>query len=92
MHDIACIKNLHLIKIFIHVTGVPRRIRYDAGTENTLIEDIQVSFRMDHSDDMAGPNSVIMGPSPSNQVKLDNEHSGSQDKSSYINAMMVFIS
>lgn len=49
-------------------TGVPRCLRMDAGTENTLTEDIQKAFRYDHNDDMAGSRSVIKGSSHSNQV------------------------
>lgn len=48
-------------------TAVPRCIRMDRGTENTLIEDIQASFRACHTDDMA-KSSVLYGSSNHNQV------------------------
>ena len=52
------------------VTGVPRCIRMDRGTENRLIEDIQISFRADHTDSMAGEKSVLYGSSVHNQVSI----------------------
>ena len=52
-------------------TGVPRCVRIDAGTENILVEDIQMAFRWDNADDMSAPNSVIKGSSHSNQVCIN---------------------
>ena len=51
-------------------TAVPRRIRMDRGTENIMIEDVQVAFRTGHTDDMAGEKSVIYGSSTHNQVSV----------------------
>lgn len=53
----------------VNNTGVPRCVRMDRGTENTLIEDIQQSFRSQHTDDMAA-HSVLYGSSTHNQVIL----------------------
>ena len=47
---------------------MPRCVRIDTGTENTMVEDIQMAFRWDHTDDMSAENSVIKGSSHSNQV------------------------
>ena len=49
-------------------SAVPRCVRMDRGTENVVIEDIQVAFRLDHTDSMAGEKSVIYGASTYNQV------------------------
>ncbi|XP_060573061.1 uncharacterized protein LOC132730984 isoform X2 [Ruditapes philippinarum] len=49
------------------IKGVPRCLRMDCGTENTLTEDIQKAFRHNHTDSMAGSKSVIKGSSHSNQ-------------------------
>lgn len=46
---------------------LPTMIRSDRGTENTLIECLQVSLRMDHTDKLAGTKSFITGKSTSNQ-------------------------
>ena len=40
----------------------------DAGTENVIVKDIQMAFRWEHRDEMAGEKSVIIGSSHSNQV------------------------
>ncbi|XP_053398073.1 uncharacterized protein LOC123523442 [Mercenaria mercenaria] len=37
----------------INVIGLPRCIRTDAGTENVLVQDMQMAFRWEHSDDMS---------------------------------------
>ncbi|XP_045190917.1 uncharacterized protein LOC123547721 [Mercenaria mercenaria] len=49
------------------INGVPRCIRTDAGTENVLVQDMQMAFRWEHSDDMSAERSVIIGSSHSNQ-------------------------
>ncbi len=49
------------------IKGVPHIIRTDRGTENTLIEDIQIAFRYYHEDDRAGFKSFLKGKSTSNQ-------------------------
>ena len=52
----------------IILTGVPRCIRMDAGTENVVVADLQRAFRWYHDDDMSGEKSVIIGSSHTNQV------------------------
>lgn len=42
----------------------------DRGTENTLIADIQIAFREEHTDDKAGEKSVLYGASTYNQVRI----------------------
>ena len=47
--------------------GVPRLVRSDKGTENTLIATIQKMFRSDDRDGLAGGKSFIQGKSTANQ-------------------------
>lgn len=54
--------------MYIQLSAVPRCIRMDAGTENVLIEDIEMAFRWEDVDDMAADKSVLRGSSHSNQV------------------------
>ncbi|KAJ8307295.1 hypothetical protein KUTeg_009205, partial [Tegillarca granosa] len=49
------------------ISGVPRCIRMDRGTENGYLEDMQKTFRWDQSDTMSGEKSVIIGSSHTNQ-------------------------
>jgi len=49
------------------IVRVPRIVRTDAGTENVLLRDLQISLRMDHMDDMCGRRSFHMGRSTGNQ-------------------------
>lgn len=46
---------------------VPRVVRADAGTENSMIRDIQVLLRQNHNDSMHGKKSFQYGKSTSNQ-------------------------
>ena len=48
----------------------PRVIRIDRGSENVRISCIQRAIRSFDHDRMAGNNSVIIGPSTSNQVTI----------------------
>ena len=48
--------------------GVPRLLRTDAGTENTLMHDIQKALRWEHTDDKAAEKSILIGRSVANQV------------------------
>ena len=47
--------------------GVPTRIRSDDGTENSIIEPIQIFLRSAHDDEFAGIGSFLKGTSPANQ-------------------------
>ncbi len=49
------------------VKAVPHIIRTDRGTENTLIEDIQIAFRYHDNDDHSDFKSFMYGKSTSNQ-------------------------
>lgn len=46
---------------------VPMRIRSDDGTENSVIEAMQIALRTAQSDEFAGENSFIIGTSTANQ-------------------------
>lgn len=46
---------------------LPTRIRSDDGTENSILEAVQIALRLGHSDTYAGINSFIIGTSPANQ-------------------------
>ena len=52
-----------------HEGLAPRVIRMDRGSENVTIAAIQRAIRSFDNDRMAGDNSVILGPSTSNQVR-----------------------
>ena len=47
--------------------GVPTRIRSDDGTENSIIEPIQIFLRSAHDDEFAGIGSFLKETSPANQ-------------------------
>ena len=47
--------------------GVPTRIRSDDGTENSIIEPIQIFLRSAHDDEFAGIGSFLKGTSSANQ-------------------------
>jgi hypothetical protein len=51
-----------------YITGVPRCIQMDRGTENYLIEDIQLAFHMDITEDFC--RSVVKSSSHHNQVSI----------------------
>lgn len=57
----------YFIKAAKQKNGIPERIRSDCGTENGLIEKIQVLLRSDHDDRYAGDRSYIYGTSTLNQ-------------------------
>ena len=42
----------------------------DNGTENVMVEDVEMAFRWDDLDEMAAEKSVLRGSSHSNQVVL----------------------
>lgn len=54
------------------IEGVPKIIRIDRGTENTLIADMQKALRWNHEDGHAGNRSVHLGKSSANQVCDEN--------------------
>ena len=57
----------YFINYLIEEGRLPRVVRCDAGTENVLIKDIQITLRSFHSDSMKGENSVSIGRSTANQ-------------------------
>jgi hypothetical protein len=57
----------YLIDLIYELEGVPRQIRIDAGTENTIIEAIEIALRSFHTDSVCGDKSVITGKSTGNQ-------------------------
>ena len=57
----------YFISTVKNINGVPRKIRSDDGTENSLIEPIQIALRASHDDEFAGLASFAIGTSPSNQ-------------------------
>ena len=71
--EIGCTNNNPevIAKYFIdtvnQISGVPRIIRCDEGTENTLIQILQPYLRMDSDDAYAGEKSFLVGKSTSNQ-------------------------
>ena len=50
----------------MQVKGIPTRIRSDDGTENFIMEAIQIALRSAQSDEHAGVNSFMVGTSPVN--------------------------
>ena len=57
------------IYIYIYIyTGCPRILRADHGTENVIVAQLQIAFRMEHNDRLAGAKSFIYGPSTANIV------------------------
>jgi len=65
-------KNPRVIaKFFIdaakQLRGIPLRIRCDDGTENSIIEPIQVALRSADDDEFSGEGSFLIGTSPANQ-------------------------
>ena len=67
---------LHTFKVWCvwsilpYFSAVPHIIRTDRGTENTLIEDIQIAFRYQDNDDHSDFKSFMYGKSTSNQVNV----------------------
>ena len=57
----------YFISTVKNINGVPRKIRSDDGTENSLIEHIQIALRASHDGEFAGLASFAIGTSPSNQ-------------------------
>ena len=57
------------------LTGMPRLLRSDCGTENSHIAFIQPFLRRNHSDSFAGTESFRFGKSITNQVIADPENS-----------------
>ena len=56
------------ILIFHVSTGCPRIVRADHGTENALVAEMQIAFRFNHTDSLAGEKSFLYGPSTANIV------------------------
>lgn len=55
------------VKFLQEIGRVPRMVRCDAGTENVLIRDIQMTLRSFHNDSISGYNSFSVGRSTGNQ-------------------------
>ena len=52
------------------VGGLPRKIRSDDGTENSMVEAIHAFFRSSHSDEDAGVGCFLIGRLTANQLHL----------------------
>ena len=57
----------YFISTVKNINRVPRKIMSDDGTENSLIEPIQIALRASHDDEFAGLASFAIGTSTSNQ-------------------------
>ncbi|VDI81042.1 Hypothetical predicted protein [Mytilus galloprovincialis] len=57
----------HFLEYLKTSKRVPRVVRMDAGTENVIVERIQIALRSFHTDSMAGHRSVSIGRSTANQ-------------------------
>ena len=57
----------YFLKAVKTVGGLPVRICSDDGTENSLIEAMQIAIRSQHSDEYAGLGSCCVGTSVANQ-------------------------
>ena len=53
------------------ISGCPRIVRSDYGTENASLSGIQIAFRYHHCDSLRDTKSFIYGPSRSNIVHHD---------------------
>ena len=57
----------HFINYIKEIKRVPRLVRTDAGTENSIVKCIQVALRIQHTDGMSGYRSYACGRSTANQ-------------------------
>ncbi|XP_013401462.1 uncharacterized protein LOC106167276 [Lingula anatina] len=57
----------YFLNFIKEIGGVPRVIRGDRGTENTMVEDLQKACRWNSTDNMSGEKSFLYGRSTSNQ-------------------------
>ena len=57
----------YFLKAVKSIGGLPVRIRSDDGTENSLIEAVQIAIRSQHDDEYAGLGSYCVDTSPANQ-------------------------
>ena len=57
----------HYLNAVLQLEGVPRRLRSDRGTENTIMGNLQRFFRWHDPDDFAGSASFLEGKSCGNQ-------------------------
>ena len=48
------------------IVGLPVRTRSDDGTENSLLEAVQIAIKSKHGDEYAGLGSCCVGTSPAN--------------------------
>ena len=47
------------LNFILEIKSVPRRIRTDCGTENSVLAAIQCFFRREHTDEFAGDKTYI---------------------------------
>ena len=57
----------YFLKTVLGLKFVPTVIRSDKGTENVLVECLQIALRMDHQDNLSGEKSFMRGKSVHNQ-------------------------
>ena len=55
------------LNFILEIKSVPRRIRTDCGTENSVLAAIQCFFRREHTDEFAGDKTYLYGSSHSNK-------------------------
>ena len=54
--------------------GCPKIVRVDKGTENCSVASTHIALRLNHTDNFAGENSFIYGPSKHNIVRYNCTH------------------
>lgn len=57
----------YYLDAILQIGGVPQRMRSDDGTENSIVEALQIFLRSQHDDEHAGLASFSIGTSTSNQ-------------------------
>lgn len=62
-----CVTAYYFLKSLKKYKCLPTIVRSDKGTENIMIESLQVCLRKDHNDKFSGENSYIQGKSVHNQ-------------------------
>ena len=55
------------LNFILEIKSIPRRIRTDCGTENSVLAAIQCFFRREHTDEFAGDKTYLYGSSHSNK-------------------------
>ena len=57
----------YYINAVTRLKALPVKIRADDGTENSIVEAMQITLRSGHSDENAGLSSFVVGTSPADQ-------------------------